>query len=292
MHDLNGKAAVITGAASGIGLALARRLAREGVALMLADLDAGALEAAVAGLARDGARVEGQPLDVTDRAAVEGLADRAFAAFGKVHMLFNNAGVHAGGARPMEATPVNAFRWAMDVNFFGPVHGIEAFLPRMQAHGEPALISATSSISGLLYPPGLAPYASSKAALVALMETLANQLSAEGSNVRAQLLFPGPHVVDTNLFGSHRLLQAKYDDPALRAGGRVQSMDAYRAMMRRTLGREAPTTDPADFAEEVLQAVLKDEFYVLPLTDRAKAAIRKRFETMIERGPPAAPDRF
>jgi NAD(P)-dependent dehydrogenase (short-subunit alcohol dehydrogenase family) len=292
MQDLNGKAAVITGGASGIGLALARRLAREGVALMLADLDARALDAAVAGLAADGARVEGHQLDVTDRAAVEAMAVRAFETFGKVHMLFNNAGVHAGGARPMEATPVNAFRWAMDVNFFGPVHGIEAFLPRMKAHGEPALISATSSISGLLYPPGLAPYASSKAALVALMETLSNQLSAEGSNVRASLLFPGPHVVDTNLFGSHRLLQDKYDDPTLREGGRVKSMDAYRAMMRQTLGRDAPTSDPADFAEEVLQSILKDEFYVLPLTDRAKAAIRTRFETLLDRGQPAPPDRF
>jgi NAD(P)-dependent dehydrogenase (short-subunit alcohol dehydrogenase family) len=162
----------------------------------------------------------------------------------------------------------------------------------MQVHGEAALISATSSISGLLFPAGLAPYAASKAALIALMETLANRLQAEGSQVRASLLFPGPHVVDTNLFSSYQNLPARYDDPTLKAGGRVKSMAGYRELMRRTLGRDVVTTDPADFAEEVFQSILSGEFYVLPLTDKAKAAVRQRFETLLERGQPTTPDRF
>ena len=112
------------------------------------------------------------------------------------------------------------------------------------------------------------------------------------SKVRASLLFPGPHVVDTNLFGSYQNLQARYDDPALRSGGRVKSMEGYRELMRKNLGREAVTTDPNDFAEDVYQSILRDEFYVLPLTDKAKAAIRTRFDLLLDRGEPTPPDRF
>jgi NAD(P)-dependent dehydrogenase (short-subunit alcohol dehydrogenase family) len=286
VQDLKGKAAVITGGASGIGLALAHRLARDGVNILLADLNPAALETDA------GAQAIGHRVDVTDRDQVEALAQRAQDAFGKVHMLFNNAGIDPGGSKPLGQTPEKAFRWAMDVNFFGVLNGVQAFLPRMQAHGEAALISATSSISGLLFPPGLAPYAASKAALIALMETLANQLLAEGSPVRASVLFPGPHVVDTNLFGSYQNLPTRYDDPTLKAGGRVKSMDGYRELMRKTLGRDVVTTDPNDFAEEIHRSILSGEFYVLPLTDRSKAAVRKRFETLLERGQPTTPDRF
>jgi NAD(P)-dependent dehydrogenase (short-subunit alcohol dehydrogenase family) len=292
VQDLKGKTAVITGGASGVGLALARRLARERVNIVLADLNSAALAAAVGGLTDAGAHAIGHEVDVTDRDQVEALAQRAQDAFGNVHRLFNNAGVDAGGSRPVGETPEKAFRWAMDVNFFGVLNGVQAFLPRMQAHGEEALISATSSVSGLLYPPGLAAYAASKAALIALMETLANQLQAEGSKVKASLLFPGPHVVDTNLFQSYQNLPSRYDDQALRDGGRVKSMEGYRELMRKTLGREALTTDPDDFAEEIHRSILSGEFYVLPLTDKAKAAVRKRFETLVERGQPTTPDRF
>jgi len=292
MQVLTGKVAVITGAASGVGRALARRLAREDVKLVLADIEVAALDGAVRELAGGGAHAIGHPTDVARADAVEALAERAFSAFGRVDLVFNNAGVGGGGAATLWETPAKAFRWAMDVNFFGPLHGIRAFLPRMLAQGGEGLMAATSSAAGIVFPPTSPAYSASKAALIALMEVLAVQLQIAGSPVRAAILFPGPHVVDTNLFGSQRNLQAEYDDPLLRAGAGITDMQSFQALMKRLLGREVETTDPADFADEVLASILREEFYVLPLTEGAKRAVRKRCEDMLERRPPSIPDLF
>src|SRR5258706_14371484 len=211
MKDFKDKVAVITGGASGVGRSLAHRFAREGARIVVADIEQQALDATVEALRASGAQAIGHVTDVAKRESVESLADRAFAEWGRVDMVFNNAGVGGGGAATIQDTPEKAFRWAMDVNFFGPLHGIQVFMPRLIAQGGEALVAATSSGAGLVFPPNSAAYSASKSALIALMEVFAYQLQMAGSSIRAAIVFPGPHVVDTNLFGSHRNLQAEYD---------------------------------------------------------------------------------
>jgi hypothetical protein len=121
---------------------------------------------------------------------------------------------------------------------------------------------------------------------------MALQLQMAGSKVKAAILFPGPHVVDTNLFGSHRNVQAEYADAATKAGSGVNNVDEFQGLMKMMLGRPVPLTQPEDFAEEVYQSLLRDEFYILPLTEKAKTAVRKRTEIMLERGQPIIADMF
>lgn len=290
MQDFTDKVAVITGAASGVGKQLALRLAKAGARVVLSDIEKGALDAAVAEVVAAGGTAIGQVCDVSKRVEVDALRDRALGQYGKVHMVFNNAGVGGGGGATIWDTPEKAYRWAMDVNFFGPLNGVLSFMPTLIAQGEEALMASTSSGAGIVFPPSGAAYSASKAALIALMEVLAYQLQMAGSHVKAAILFPGPHVVDTNLFSSHRNLQKEYDDPAIASGAGINNVDEFQAAMKFLIGHEVPLTQPQDFAEEVYQSLLRDDFYILPLTDKTKDAIRKRYDDMIERRQPAIPD--
>lgn len=292
MKDVSQKTAVITGAASGVGKQLALRLAKAGAKIVLSDIEKVALDAAVAEVKATGAEAIGVVTDVAKRDDVDALCARAFDAFGKVHLVFNNAGVGGGGMPTVWDTPEKAYRWAMDVNFFGPLFGIMAFMPRLIAQNEEALMAATSSGAGIVFPPTSPGYSASKAALIALMEVLAQQLQMSGSKVKAAILFPGPHVVNTNLFSSHRNIQKEYSDPALKKGGAVNSVEEFQTVMKAMIGREVELTNPADFAEEVYRSVLRDDFYILPLNENFKGAIRKRYETMLSRGQPTIMDMF
>ncbi|MDT0575192.1 SDR family NAD(P)-dependent oxidoreductase [Croceicoccus sp. F390] len=286
MDSFKNKNVVITGAGSGVGRALAHRFAREGANLLLADIEEDRVKS-VADQIGDAA--EGMRLDVTDRAAVFAMADMAFGRWGHVDAVFNNAGVGGGGGATNWVTPEKAYRWAFEVNFFGPLHGLHAFLPRMVERGEEAIISATSSGAGIVFPPMSHAYSASKAALIALWETTQHQLDMNSSLVRAALLFPGPHVVNSDLMNSQRNLQAQYDDPALRAGSGINSIESFQATMKMVIGHEVDLTEPEDFADYVHDAVLDDKFWVLPLTDKTKQAIRLRTEEMLTQSHPTIP---
>ena len=290
--DFTDKVAVITGAASGVGKALSHRLAKAGARIVLSDIEGGALDKAVAEINDGGGTAVGIVCDASKRDEVDALRDAAFAEWGKVHAVFNNAGVGGGGGPSIWTSPEKSFRWAMDVNFFGPLNGILSFLPRMFEQNEGGLMAATSSGAGIVFPPNSPAYSASKAALIALMEILQFQLDMVQSDIKAAILFPGPHVVDTNLFGSHRNLQKDYDDPIIRAGGGIDDMETFQIVMKQFIGREVETTDPKDFAEEVYTSLLRDDFYILPLTDVTKDAVRKRFDDMIERRHPVVPQMF
>lgn len=179
-----GGVAVITGAAGGLGQALARRCAARGMRLVLADVDGGALAAAAAAFPGAASRVT----DVSRAEELEALAELAWARFGAVHLLFNNAGV--GLARTVADTGEADWRWVLGVNLFGVLHGIAAFLPRLRAQGGPARIVNTASAAGFLSEPGMAAYGASKHAVVAVSETLRRELAAEGSPVGVTLLCP------------------------------------------------------------------------------------------------------
>ena len=186
MEPLEGKVAVITGGAGGLGSALARRCLSRGMRLVLADLDAGALEDAARAL--PGAECLTRAVDVTRREDVEALAEAAYARFGAVHLLFNNAGV--GLSKTVADTTENDWRWVLGVNLWGVVHGVSVFLPRMQEQGGESRIVNTASAAGFLSEPGMAAYSVSKHAVVVLSETLHRELAQARSPVGVTVLCP------------------------------------------------------------------------------------------------------
>ncbi len=188
MDDFNQRTAVITGAASGIGLALARAAAARGMQLVLADLDAARLREAADGLGLDAQRVLLQRADVSREDDVAALAEAAFARFGAVHLLCNNAGV--GHSRLLLEHSSGDWAWVLGVNLMSVVHGLQHFLPRMQQQADGGHVLNTASAAGLLCSPGMAAYNVSKHGVVALSETLYHELAAQRSAVGVSVLCP------------------------------------------------------------------------------------------------------
>lgn len=208
MQDLQGKVAVVTGGAGGIGLALARALVAEGMTVVVADVEEAALAAAVEELghlaAAAGTPVEGVPTDVSAFESVDALADRVYATYGACHLLCNNAGVGAPSAPPWSTTP-NDWRWVFGVNVSGVVHGVLAFVPRMLAAGEEGHVVNTSSPDGGIAPlPTASVYAASKAAVSTFTECLAAQLAADRARVSASVFYPSGGLLRTGLWTADR----------------------------------------------------------------------------------------
>lgn len=265
MQDLTGKNAVVTGAASGIGRALAGRFAAEGMRVVLADVEAAPLEAAAKELRADGAEVAQVVTDVSDGDQVDALAAAATEAFGPVHVLCNNAGVGAGGLLS-ELTTAD-WQWVLGVNLWGVIHGIRAFLPGMVAHGEPAHIVNTASLAGHVAAPFMGPYSASKFAVVAISETLHHELSMTGANVRASVLCPG--WVNTNIAASER------NRPAALGGG-SRGEDPRAQMLNQVLESGMA---PAEVAELVLSAIRDDRFWVFTHPEM-QAGVEARWDSI------------
>jgi NAD(P)-dependent dehydrogenase (short-subunit alcohol dehydrogenase family) len=251
MRELAGKTAFVTGGASGIGLALGRAFAQAGMKVMLADIEADALPAAVESLRDIGTDVRGVTCDVADPASVKRAAEASYAAFGNVHVVCNNAGV-AGGSG-IDDISLDTWRWVLDVNLMGVLHGVRAFLPHIRAHGEGGHIVNTASMAGLQSGLGFSPYATSKFAVVAMSEGLAMQLKPLGIGVT--VLCPG--FVRTRISGSARNRPEHYGparapDPASPAG----RLAAESARLQQA------GLDPADIAAQTLTAIREDELYV------------------------------
>ena len=235
MQDFEGKVAVVTGAASGIGRGLAQRFAEEGMRVVLADVEAGALDAAVAELRDAGHEVRGEQVDVSSQPSVEALAQAAFAAWGGVHVVCNNAGVaavndwgslHPEGGVPMWDLTLDDWRWTYGVNFWGVVHGIRAFTPLLLEQGEPAHIVNTGSVQSFQGGTSLVAYSSTKFAVGRITEALQMQLSELGSPVRAHLLCPGGVATRSYLAERNRPSELRNPDPGAErpgARGRIRS---------------------------------------------------------------------
>ena len=209
MRELAGKTAFVTGAASGIGLALGRAFAEAGMKVMLADIEANALKAAVDSLRNVGPEVRGVTCDVADPVSVDLAAKASYDAFGSVHVVCNNAGV---GAAPgnIDNISLDNWRWVLDVNLMGVLHGIRTFLPHIRAHGEGGHIVNTASMAGMLTGwQGFNPYPASKFAVVAMSEGLATQLKPLGIGVT--VLCPG--FVRTRILESGRNRPERYGPP-------------------------------------------------------------------------------
>ena len=259
MDSLNGRVSVVTGGGSGIGRALAEAFAREGARVVVADLDEAGMADVVGPIRARGGEALAVRTDVTDLASVQALADRAFGAFGRVHVLCNNAGVALWGG--LETATHRDWQWVLGVNVWGVIHGLEAFLPRMIAQKEPGHIVNTASMAGLVATRGLGIYNTSKYAVVGLSETLAKDLKPYGIGVSVLC----PMGVSTKIRASERNRPShlKNDQPS--RAEPVELMGRYLA--------------PDTVAEMVLGAILRNEVYVIT-HDEGLEPLRRRFERM------------
>ena len=254
MKEFIGKVAVITGAANGIGRAIAERCVGEGMKVVLADVDEVGLAKAETELKTAGGTVLGVRTDVSKRSDVELLARRALDAFGQVHLLFNNAGVGAGGA-PWEAT-WNDWEWVIGVNLWGVIHGVKVFTPLMLAQNTECHIVNTSSAAGLVVGGSSAPYAVTKHGVVALSESLYLSLQQRNSLVKVSVLCPG--LVRTNIANAERNRPAELRNEPV---AMTPQMQAGLAAFKAAIDASMPPTQVADV---VFDSIKEEQFYILP----------------------------
>ncbi|MFJ5274116.1 SDR family NAD(P)-dependent oxidoreductase [Streptomyces sp. NPDC088358] len=286
-----GQVAVVTGAASGIGLAMARRFAADGLKVVLADIEESALEKAASGLREDGADVHARVVDVGERAEVVALAEDVYGRYGAVHVLCNNAGVGSGAEGRMWEHDPNDWKWAFAVNVWGVFHGIQAFVPRMIAGGEPGHVVNTSSGDGGIAPlPTASVYAVTKAAVVTMTESLYAHLKAEQARVGASVLFPGPHMLRTGLWESHRNRPSRYAKQRPRRTP-YRGLDQWEAAMREA-GREVRFTPVEEVADLVADGIGADRFWLLPESEHSDRQIRARSQSMLDRADPSYLEHF
>jgi NAD(P)-dependent dehydrogenase (short-subunit alcohol dehydrogenase family) len=265
MRELAGKTAFVTGGAGGIGLALGRAFAEAGMKVMLADIESDALTGAVTSLHKLGPEVRGVRCDVADPASVDGAAKETIEAFGNVHVVCNNAGVAAAGG--IDNISLDNWRWVLDVNLMGVLHGVRAFLAHIRAHGEGGHFVNTASMAGMNGGLGFSPYTAAKFAVVGMSEGLSQQLKPHGIGVSVLC----PHFVRTRIDESGRNRQQRYGetqtpDPASPAG----------QMLALITASIAAGLDPSDVAARVLAAIRDDELYVFTHPDM-RGAVDARF---------------
>lgn len=278
MKEFKGKVAVITGGASGIGRAIADRCMRECMNLVLADVEEASLFRAESELKQAGATVLAVRTDVSKRSEVEALARRAIDAFGQVHLLFNNAGVAAGGA-PWEAT-WNDWEWVIDVNLWGVIHGVKVFTPLMVAQNTDCYIVNTASGAGLIAGSGSAPYAVTKHAVVALSECLYLSLQQRNSRVKASVLCPG--TVRTNIFDVERNRPTELRNEPVPLSPEMQAgRAAFQAVMEAAM-------PPAPVADAVFDAIQNERFYILTHPEWLDV-VRLRTDTLVRLENPQNP---
>ena len=273
MKEVAGKTAFITGGASGLGLAMAHSFAAAGMKVAIADIEEGALAQAEAELRPSNADVLALQLDVTDRAALARAADRTEEAFGKVHVVCNNAGVAVRGLVDEMSYP--DWDWVLGVNLQGVINGVQTFLGRIKAHGEGGHFVNTASVAGIAPFPGLSVYNTSKFAVVGLSEAMRMDLAGQGIGV--SVLCPG--VVNTNIFDSGRnrpaALQAEKDTASITLD--AEAVGGEAAAQIEMLRRNA--LEPNAIGDMVLCAIQEDELYILSHPEFAEG-VAARHEQM------------
>jgi NAD(P)-dependent dehydrogenase (short-subunit alcohol dehydrogenase family) len=267
MEDLQGKVAVITGGASGIGRAVADKAAAEGMKIVLGDIEEGPLKAAVDDLTSTGAEALGVVTDVSDRASVEALRDAALDRFGAVHLVHNNAGIGLGG--PIWEVTEEDWRWILGVNLWGVIHGVATFTPLLLEQGEGHIVN-TASIAGLIVAPFLGPYNATKQAVVAISETLFKDLQTVVAPVGVSVLCPG--FVQTRIAESDRNRPGWAPDRNITGAAEVQGV---------VQNLVDAGIEPTTVADRVIDAVRTNTFYILTHPE-LDIAITTRFDDIVQ----------
>jgi NAD(P)-dependent dehydrogenase (short-subunit alcohol dehydrogenase family) len=270
MKEFKGKVAVVTGAASGIGFALAERFAAAGMRIVLADVEEEPLARAAQELDAKGAKTLAVRTDVSDPAAVSALAKATLDTFGGVHVVCNNAGVAGDMATIWEQAP-EAWQWVLGVNLWGVIHGIRTFMPILLEQGGEGHVVNTASMAGHLSMPFGGPYNASKYAVVAISEAMYFELEMVGSPVGVSVLCPG--WVRTRIIDGDRLRPESLKT----AHPLSEGQQAIREMARAQIEAGLP---PSAVAERVFEAVRDRRFYVFPHPEML-AAVRDRMETIL-----------
>jgi NAD(P)-dependent dehydrogenase (short-subunit alcohol dehydrogenase family) len=276
VQDFSNKVAVVTGAASGIGRAMAQRFAAEGMRLVLADIEHSPLLQFAGELRAAGTQVVAERVDVSKPGDLEMLAAKAYDEFGAVHLLCNNAGVLPPGA-PVWKEPLSTWHWTLNVNFFGVLHGVQAFMPRMLKANHEAHIVNTASLAGLTTRPLMSAYNVSKHAVVALSECLYAELQLTTDKIHVSVLCPA--------FAKTRLAESARNKPESVQADPSASCGFYEALKQ--VVEEG--TPPEEIVGAMMKAVRENQFWILthPHLDRG---IRERFESMLARTNPPLRD--
>lgn len=279
MEQFEGRVAVVTGGGGGVGGALGARFAAAGMKVVLADLEGVPLRDAVASLVDSGATVIGVETDVSDAASVVALRERAYAEFGAVHVVCNNAGVGSRGLT-IHDLPTQDYEWVLGVNVWGVIHGIRAFLPHLRLQDEGHIVN-TASVSGLYHLPRMGPYNASKAAVIALSETLHHELAAEGSHVGVSVVCPS--WVRTNISAAVRNIPERLSWELTTE--QAAEMAEYKAKRR---AQQPEAMEAADVAGQVVDAIRAQRFYVITHPESLDQ-IRARFDRILAGDNPQPP---
>jgi len=279
MDDLNGRVAVVTGGAHGIGRGIVEALLDEGARVVIADIEQPVLDATVNDLGARG-EVSGVRTDVSDFASVESLAKTVFDRYGACHLLFNNAGVTSGGGGlPWEQEP-NDWKWCFGVNVFGVANGVLAFVPRMIASSEPGVIVNTSSGDGGIAPvPYASVYASSKAAISCFTEALAHQLVDTGTNLRAAVFYPSGGLLDTGLWTAQRNRPPELAREREHTPGPVVTFAEFRERLA-AMGKNADVADLEALGRFVVAEVKAGRYVIGHNLDEAGSLLHARADAI------------
>ncbi len=287
MKDFNGKVAVITGGASGVGRSLAFALGRRGAKIVVGDVDKKAMAQMETDLAAEGIEAIVEHCDVTSEESLNRVADVATAKFDGIQLVFANAGIGAGETGALWDYSKKDWQWTFNVNVWGVVNSIRVFMPRLVAANEPAHFVVTGSGNGAYaILPDVPIYTATKAAVHAITENLHYQVQAGSLPVKVSALFPGPHVVDTGLFNSWRVRPDELKKEGVEGNeSGINSMEDMKKMCEE-FGIELKTTHPDEVAEMAVKGLEKDAFWLLETTPETDAKIQARATMILNRETP------
>ena len=292
MKDFTGKLAVVTGGASGVGFAIGEALAKEGAKVILTDIEKESLESSTALLANQSFDVFCKVADVSNIESMQELASWCQSEHGPVHLLFNNAGVAPAELLPIWDTKPNDWQWAYGVNVMGVLHGIQAFVPGMLAHGEESRIINTCSGNGaFINLPSTPIYTSSKASVSSITEVLKLQLEQAEASVKVSILFPGPHTVRTKLFSAERNRPEELARDPNAPEHPISSVEDMLEMMS-SMGIEMETTEPEEVASFCLAQIKEGNYWINPINEKSEQAFKDRVESIISRSDLPNPNIF